>query len=103
MILFCPAAAFLGCRIALDADRLRALAPDVDLAAIGAQLDAVGAVCRGEASAGPIAQLSPSERFHWLSTPRSTVVQPSAPHAGLSEDPAAALDRLFAASVAPPR
>jgi hypothetical protein len=49
--------------------------------------------------AGPIARLSPSERFHWLSTPRSTVVQPSAPHAGLCDDPAAALERLFAASV----
>jgi len=99
VILFCPAAGYLGCRIALDADRLRAIAPDVDLAAIGAQLDAVRAVCAGDAAAGPIAHLSPSERFHWLSTPRSTAVQPSAPHAGLCDDPAAALDRLFAASV----
>ena len=99
VILFCPAAAFLGCRIALDTERLRALAPDADLAAVGAQLDAVRAVCAGDAAAGPIAALSPSERFHWLSTPRSTVVQPSAPHAGLCDDPAAALERLFALSV----
>jgi len=82
VILFCPAAAFLGCRIALDVDRLRALAPDADVAAVNAQLDAVRAVCAGDAGAGPIARLSPSERFHWLSTPRSTVVQPSPPHAG---------------------
>ncbi len=100
VILFCPAAAFLGCRIALDAGRLRALAPDADVAAVNAQLEAVRAVCAGDAGAGPIARLSPSERFHWLSTPRSTAVQPSAPHAGLCDDPAAALDRLFAASVA---
>jgi hypothetical protein len=100
VILFCPAAAFLGCRIALDADRLRALAPDVDVDAVNAQLDAVRAVCAGDASAGPIARLSASERFHWLSTPRSTVVQPSPAHAGLCEDPAAALERLFAAAVA---
>ena len=100
VILFCPAAAFLGCRIALDAGRLRALAPDADVAAVNAQLEAVRAVCAGDPGAGPIARLSPSERFHWLSTPRSTVVQPSAPHAGLCDDPAAALDRLFAASVA---
>ena len=101
VILFCPAAAFLGCRIALDARRLRALAPDADVAAVEAQLEAVRAVCAGDAAAGPIARLSPSERFHWLSTPRSTVVQPSPPHAGLCDDPAAALDRLFVASVAP--
>ena len=99
VILFCPAAAFLGCRIALDPERLRALAPDADVAAVDAQLDAVRAVCAGDPAAGPIALLSPSERFHWLSTPRSTVVQPSPPHAGLSDDPAAALERLFAASV----
>ena len=102
VILFCPAAAYLGCRIALDERRLRALAPDVDVAAVSAQLDAVRAVCAGDAAAGPIARLSPSERFHWLSTPRSTVVQPSAPHAGLCDDPAAALEHLFAASVASP-
>jgi hypothetical protein len=99
VILFCPASAFLGCRIALDPAIVRALAPDADVAAITAQLEAVRAVCAGDPGAGPIARLSPSERFHWLSTPRSTVVQPSAPHAGLSDDPAAALDRLFAATV----
>lgn len=103
VILFCPAAGFLGCRIALDERRLRALAPDADVAAVSAQLDAVRAVCAGDAAAGPIARLSPSERFHWLSTPRSTVVQPSPPHAGLCADPAAALDHLFAASVPVPR
>jgi len=102
VILFCPAAAFLGCRIGLDERRLRALAPDVDVAAVNAQLDAIRAICAGDAGAGPIARMSPSERFHWLSTPRSTVVQASPPHAGLCEDPTAALDRLFAASVATP-
>ena len=35
VIVFCPAAAYLGCRIALDEARLRALAPDVDVAAVG--------------------------------------------------------------------
>ena len=102
VILFCPAAAFLGCRLALDEVRLRVLAPAADLVAIAAQLDAIGAVCAGDPAAGPIAQLSPSERFHWLTTPRSTVVQPSVAHAGLCTDPAGALDRLFASAVAVP-
>ena len=99
VILFCPAAAFLGCRIALDGPRLQALAPDVDLPAVRAQLDAVRAVAAGESAAGPIARLPASERFHWLSAPRSTIVQPSTPHAGLCEDPAAALDGVFASAV----
>jgi hypothetical protein len=103
VILFCPAAAFLGCRLGLDEARVRALATDADLVAIAAQLEAIRAICAGDRTAGPIAQLSPSERFHWLTTPRSTVVQPSVAHAGLCEDPAAALDRLFASAVGPPR
>ncbi len=102
VILFCPAAAFVGCRIALDEARLRALAPEVDVAAVASQLDAIRAVCAGDLTAGPIARLSPSERFHWLSTPRSTVVQPSVPHAGLTDDPSAALERLFHSAVAAP-
>jgi hypothetical protein len=102
VILFCPAVAFLGCRIALDEGRVRAVAPDADLAAIGAQLEAIRALCAGDPAAGPIARLTPSERFHWLSTPRSTVVQPSALHAGLCDDPGAALDRLFASVVSVP-
>lgn len=102
VILFCPAAAFLGCRLALDEARVRVLAPAADLVAIAAQLEAIDAVCAGDAEAGPIARLSPSERFHWLTTPRSTVVQPSVTHAGLCVDPAGALDRLFASAVAVP-
>jgi hypothetical protein len=100
VILFCPTAAYLGCRIALDENRLRALAPDVDLVALAGQLEAVRAVAAGDVTAGPIASLPPSERFHWLSAPRSTIVQPTPPHAGLCDDPAAALDHLFKTAVA---
>ena len=45
VVLFCSAAVFLGGRFALDEARLRALAPDADLPAIAAQLEAVRAVC----------------------------------------------------------
>jgi hypothetical protein len=105
VVLFSPEAAYLGCAIALDELRLTVLAPDIDLAAVTRQLDAIRAVCAGDPAAGPIARLPPSERFHWLSAARSTVVQPSAAHAGLCADPAAALERLFRSTVAvpPPR
>ncbi|HEY6475958.1 MAG TPA: DUF3037 domain-containing protein [Polyangia bacterium] len=99
VILFCPTAGYLGCRIALDERRLRAVAPGIDLAALAGQLEAIEAVAAGAAGAGPIAGLPPSERFHWLSAPRSTIVQPTPPHAGLCDDPAAALDHLFRTAV----
>jgi hypothetical protein len=99
VVLFSPAASFLGCRFAADDVRLRLLAPDLELAVVTRQLEAIAAICRGDAEAGPIARLSPSERFHWLSAPRSTVVQPSAAHTGLCDDPATALDRAFTLAV----
>lgn len=102
VILFCPAADYLGCRLELDPTRARALAPDLDIAGVARQLDAIRAICAGAPDAGPIAALSPSERFHWLAAPRSTIVQPSAAHVGVCADPAAALDRVFAAAVAAP-
>jgi hypothetical protein len=40
-------------------------------------------------------------RFRWLTAPRSTVVQPSAVHTGLTADPGAEADRLLALLVLP--
>ena len=86
---------FLGARIALDEARLRALAPDADPATILPHLEAIERIAAGDPSAGPIAELSLAERFHWLTAPSSTVVQPSEVHTGLCDDPEGELDRLF--------
>ncbi len=53
------------------------------------------AIGEGDPSAGPIARLSQSQRFHWLVAPASTAVQPSEVHTGLCDDPAGTLDHLF--------
>jgi hypothetical protein len=102
VIVFCPTAGYLGARVVTDKAaeaRWRALAPELDVAGVWEQLEAIRAVASGDADAGPIARLSISERFHWLSAPRSTIVQTSAGHAGVCADPAAALDHLFASQV----
>jgi hypothetical protein len=99
--LLCPERRFLGIRVALEEERLRALAPSVDPAAIRAALEAIVAVAEGDSSAGPLASLSPSERFGWLAAPSSTVIQPSAIHTGLCDDPVETLDHLFASLVLP--
>ena len=77
-------------------ERLAALAPDCDPAAVRAVLESMDAVARGDAAGGPVAALDPSERFGWLTAPASTIVQPSPVHTGLTEDPRADLDRLLA-------
>ena len=95
----CPERRFLGIRVALDEARLAALAPQADPAAVRQALDAIVAVADGDAAAGPLAQLSPSERFGWLAAPSSTIIQPSAVHTGLTGDPEETLERLFGSLV----
>ncbi len=62
-------------------------------------LETIPRLAAGDPSAGPIARLSRPERFHWLVSPSSTIVQPSEVHTGLTDDPAATLEHLFATLV----
>ncbi len=95
VILLCRSQPFLGARTALDERRLAALAPDLDPATVRPHLEAIERIAAGDPSAGPIARLEPAERFHWLVSPSSTIIQPSEVHTGLTDDPAAELDHLF--------
>jgi hypothetical protein len=100
VVLFCRRLGFLGLRVGLDERRLAALAPGADAAAIARRLEDLRRIADGDETAGQVARLDPSERFGWLTAPASTVVQPSAVHTGLCDDPAAMLDRLFGRLVA---
>jgi Protein of unknown function (DUF3037) len=100
VVLFCRRRGFLGLRVGLDERRLAALAPGADAAAIARRLEDLRRIAAGDETAGQVARLEPSERFGWLTAPASTVVQPSAVHTGLCDDPAAMLDRLFRRLVA---
>jgi hypothetical protein len=102
VVLFCREKGFLGARVGVDTARLLALDPDACVDEIAGQLEAIVRVAEGAAGAGPIARLSQSERFHWLSSPHSTIVQRSEPHTGLTDDPAATLDHLFRSLVISP-
>jgi len=95
VVLYCQQADFLEARCHVDADRLAALAPDLDLDAVRSALDAVGAVCRGDESAGAAGRTPLGTRFGFITAPRSTVVQPGPIHGGLTTDPARELDHLL--------
>ncbi|MEI8333930.1 MAG: DUF3037 domain-containing protein [Chloroflexota bacterium] len=102
VIVGCRPRRFLAARVALDAARLRAIAPDCDEDEIRRHLDAIPRIAAGDPAAGPIAALSQPERFHWLVAPSSTVVQPSDVHTGMTADPATTLEHLFRTLVLPP-
>ena len=95
VVMHCPALTYLGCRVHFDEDRVRTLWPDQDLPVIRQHVEAFARICQAEPKAGPIAQLSRRERFHWMVAPRSTVIQVSPVHTGLCDDPRATLEELF--------
>jgi hypothetical protein len=96
VVLFCRQLDFLAARVSLDERRLAALAPEVSPETVRPHLDAIVRIAEGDSAAGPIAALPPSDRFGWLVSPASTIIQPSPVHTGLSTNPRATLDGLFA-------
>src|SRR6266571_3130928 len=86
---------FLGASFEVDAERLRSLSPDVDLAAVERHLATFRAISDGLPEGGPIAELPAPERFHWLVAPRSTMIQTSPVHVGRSDAPDQALRDLL--------
>ena len=86
---------YLGMRSVSDVEELRAHVPDVDVDLLARYLRSCHAICDGDASAGPVALAPPSERFHWLTAPRSDVIQSSPVHSGVGADPERELEALF--------
>jgi hypothetical protein len=99
VVVSCPSQDFLEARIELDASRIAAIDPALDIEVIRGHLAAIERICRGGADAGPIGGLSPRERFRWMTAPRSTVIQFSAPHTGRCDQPDALLEHLMARMV----
>ena len=92
---------FLAMRAIEDAAALRARVDGVDHELLARYLRACRAVCEGDSTAGPVALAPPSERFHWLTAPRSDVIQSSPVHEGLARDPRSVVDELYARFVEP--
>src|SRR6266850_8253563 len=95
VILYCSAQDFLQTAFELNEERLRAFACDLNISEIEEHLFAFEQISAGGAKAGTIGKLPLGERFRWLTAPRSTIVQTSPVHTGLTADPAAELTHLF--------
>lgn len=93
--LYCKRQRFAGVQLHVDAKKLLALDPDIDLELIEQHLDSFRRICIGEKGAGRIAQLEQAERFRWLTAKRSTLIQCSVVHPGLCVSAEETLVELF--------
>ena len=98
VVVFCRTRSYLEARIELgprQRQALEALAPDLDLEAVRSHLDELARIVAGDPDGGPMARLDAPERFRWVTSPSSTMLQPSEVHGGVTEDPAHDLADLF--------
>jgi Protein of unknown function (DUF3037) len=95
IILSCDVEGILQACIELDETALLALDTGVDLELVRTSLAIIPLICAGGVAAGAIGRLSPRERFHWLVSPRSTIVQTSPVHTGQCGDLHGTLEHLI--------
>ena len=102
IILFSRTLGYLDSLIDFELKRLHLFSPQANLPMICKQLETLAAICAGEAKTDPFHQLSRSERFNWLVAPRSTIIQMSPVHTGITNNPSQTLKQLYALLVAYP-
>ena len=95
IVLHARTAEFLRLATLQDAGELARRVAGVDAELLSRYLRACEAICAGDERAGPVALAPPSERFHWITAPRSDVIQCSPVHEGLCTDLELALAQLF--------
>ncbi|WP_299106504.1 DUF3037 domain-containing protein [uncultured Winogradskyella sp.] len=95
VILFSKRKKFLDVKFHVNPKKLNAFSCELDLDAINAYLKSWELISKGEASAGVIGQFELSDRFRWLAASRSTIIQSSKTHSGLTENPEKEINLIF--------
>ena len=103
VIVSCEKTGYLKAAVELDAARLQALDPCIDLATLRRHLGAMQRICEGGPDAGPIGLLPQRARFHWLTARRSALIQTSTVHMGRCGDMDAIVEHLMDRMVRLPR
>lgn len=95
IVLFCKKTDFIKVLTRIDNDRVKALCPTMDLDELQMYLEAFHKIANGAEDGGPIAKFDVPSRFRWLTAKRSTIIQTSPTHAGLTDDADATAQNLF--------
>jgi Protein of unknown function (DUF3037) len=99
VVLYCARLKFLGAEFDIDEKRLTVFTEVPVTDDLKEYVRVFCEICKGGNNSGPIGQLPMAERFRWLTATRSTVLQSSPVHNGLTSDGQEELNRLFQALV----
>jgi hypothetical protein len=94
VVLYCQQRDFLAASAHVDVARLLALDAGTDVDGLRDGLRAVQDACAEGSVSTAREGGGRGAVFHWLTAPRSTVLQPGPVHGGVTGDPAGELERL---------
>lgn len=95
LILFCKRQKFIKVLFELNEKKLLNFHSELDLEQVRKNLEAFQKIAEGDKSCGPIAAMDLAERFRWLTAVKSSSIQTSRPHPGLSNNLENTIKRLF--------
>ncbi len=95
LIMMCKRQRWLRVNHTLPAEKISLYNNGLTLDEINRQLSLFTGVGHGNPSNGPIAALEAEERFRWLTAVKSSCIQTSRPHPGITADLDSEFDRLY--------
>ncbi|MBA3682921.1 MAG: DUF3037 domain-containing protein [Bacteroidetes bacterium] len=95
IVLFCKKEKFIKVIFKINEEKLLLFCKDIDVEQIQNNLISFEKIAHGNPNGGPIALMDLAERFRWLTAVRSSVIQTSRPHPGLSINLEQTAKRLF--------
>ena len=95
IIIFCKKAKFIKVLYQLNEAKAKLFWDEIDLEQLHLNLQAFQKIAHGDKEGGPISLLDIPSRFRWLTAVRSSSIQTSRPHPGLSFDLEETIQRLF--------
>lgn len=95
LLLFCKSKRTLLAKFHLNNQKIQCFSSEVEPSVLENHVEAFRQIAIGAKCNNPIAYLEVSERFRWLSAVKSSVLQASRPHVGLSDNLQKTFDLLF--------
>lgn len=95
LIMFCKRQRYIRMEFQINEAKFHLFDTEIELDDLHTYLESFQNTAKGNKLGGRIGQLETPERFRWLTAVRSSVLQTSRPHAGLSENLDVTFAKLF--------
>lgn len=95
LLLFCKQKRKLKGQYFLNREKLACFNTEIDIDVLEQHIQAFISIAQAGAKASPISSFDAAERFRWLAATKSSCLQVSPTHCGLTEDMDQTFQRLF--------